>query len=157
MKHPDPALDKTDLAILREVQADGRLSNAKLSEKLALSETPCWRRIKRLEAEGLIEGYQAVLNRKKLGLGVVGFAQITIDDHGSDDPLIFEREIGLIPEILTCHNVTGEYDYILQIVAKDLDAYGDFIRERLRKLPGVASIHSNLSLREIKSTRDLPV
>lgn len=151
------SLDKTDLAILREVQADGRLSNAKLSEKLALSETPCWRRLKRLESDGFIEGYQAILSRKKLGYGVVGFAQVTIGDHASDDPLVFEKEVANIPEILSCHNVTGDYDYLLQIVANDLDAYGVFIRDRLRKLPGVASIHSNLSLREVKSTLDLPV
>ena len=150
-------LDRTDLDILRAVQADGRLSNAKLSEKLNLSETPCWRRLKRLESESVIEGYQAILNRKKLGFGVVGFAQVTIGDHASDDPLIFEREVGSIPEILSCHNVTGDYDYVLQIVAEDLDAYGAFIRDRLRKLPGVASIHSNLSLREVKSTLSLPV
>lgn len=150
-------LDQTDLAILREVQADGRLSNAKLSEKLALSETPCWRRLKRLESDGFIEGYQALLNRKKLGYGVVGFAQITIGDHASDDPLIFEREVACIPEILSCHNVTGDYDYLLQIVARNIEAYGAFIRDRLRKLPGVASIHSNLSLREIKFTLSLPV
>lgn len=151
------SLDKTDLAILREVQADGRLSNAKLSEKLALSETPCWRRLKRLESDGFIEGYQAILSRKKLGYGVVGFAQVTIGDHASDDPLVFEKEVANIPEILSCHNVTGDYDYLIQIVANDLDAYGVFIRDRLRKLPGVASIHSNLSLREVKSTLDLPV
>lgn len=150
-------LDKTDLAILREIQFDGRLSNAKLSEKLNLSETPCWRRLKRLESEGVIEGYQAILSRKKLGFGVVGFAQVTIGDHASDDPLIFEREVASIPEILSCHNVTGDYDYALQIVAEDLDAYGAFIRDRLRKLPGVASIHSNLSLREVKSTLSLPI
>ena len=151
------SLDKTDLAILREVQADGRLSNAKLSEKLALSETPCWRRLKRLESDGFIEGYQAILSRKKLGYGVVGFAQVTIGDHASDDPLVFEKEVANIPEILSCHNVTGDYDYLIQIVANDLDAYGVFIRDRLRKLPGVASIHSNLSRREVKSTLSLPV
>lgn len=149
--------DKTDLAILRAIQADGRLSNAKLSEKLALSETPCWRRLKRLESEGVIESYQAVLNRTKLGFGVVGFAQVTIEDHASDDPLIFEQQVANIPEILSCHNVTGNYDYLIQIVASDLDAYGAFIRDRLRKLPGVAAIHSNLSLREIKSTAALPL
>lgn len=150
-------LDKTDIAILREVQADGRLSNAKLSEKLALSETPCWRRLKLLESEAFIEGYQAILNRKKLGFGVVGFVQVTIGDHASDDPLIFEREVTNIPEILSCHNVTGDYDYLIQIVATDLNAYGTFIRDRLRKLPGITAIHSNLSLREIKSTLSLPI
>lgn len=157
MNTPDSVLDKIDLDILREVQADGRLSNAKLSDKLAISETPCWRRLKRLESEGFINGYQAVLNRNKLGYGVVGFAQVTIGDHASDEPLIFEQEIANIPEVLSCHNVTGDYDYLIQIVARDLDAYGSFIRDRLRKLPGVASIHSNLSLREVKSSLAIPV
>lgn len=150
-------LDSVDLAILREIQADGRISNAKLSERLSLSETPCWRRLKRLEADGYVEGYQAVLSKKRLGYGVVGFAQITIEDHASDEPLMFESEVANIPEILSCHNVTGDYDYVVQIVAKDLDAYGAFVRERLRKLPGVASIHSNLSLREVKSSLSIPV
>lgn len=157
MKNTEIDLDSVDMAILREVQADGRLSNAKLSEKLSLSETACWRRLKRLEAEGHIEGYQAVLSKKRLGYGVIGFAQVTIEDHSSDEPLMFEQEVANIPEILSCHNVTGDYDYVLQIVARDLDAYGVFIRDRLRKLPGVASIHSNLSLREVKSSLSLPV
>lgn len=151
------ALDETDRAILRELQADGRLSNARLSEKLALSETPCWRRLKRLEAQGFIEGYQANLNRKKLGYGVVAFAQVTLGSHAGEAPLLFEKLVASMPEIISCHNVTGGCDYMMQIVAGDLDAYGRFVRDRLRQLPGVAAIQSNLSLREIKSSSSLPV
>lgn len=150
-------LDRTDLAILRELQADGRLSNAKLSEKLSLSETPCWRRLKRLEADGFIEGYQAKLSRKKLGYGVVAFVQVTLGNHAGEAPLQFERHVASMPEILSCHNVTGDCDYMLQIVASDLDAYGVFIRDQLRKLPGLTSIRSNLSLRDVKSSTALPV
>lgn len=150
-------LDQTDLAILRELQADGRLSNAKLSEKLSLSETPCWRRLKRLEADGFIEGYQANLGRKKLGYGVVAFVQITLGNHAGEAPLQFEKLVTSMPEILSCHNVTGDCDYMLQIVASDLDAYGVFVRDQLRKLPGVTSIRSNLSLQEVKSSSALPV
>ena len=150
-------LDPTDLAILRELQADGRLSNARLSEKLALSETPCWRRLKRLEAEGYIEGYQARLNRTKLGFGVVAFVQVTLADHAGKEPLQFENRVASMPEILSCHNVTGDCDYLLQIVAENLDAYGTFVRDQLRKLPGVASIRSNLSLRDVKTSSALPV
>lgn len=150
-------LDKTDLAILRELQADGRLSNAKLAEKLTLSETPCWRRLKRLEADGFIEGYQANLSRKKLGYGVVAFVQVTLGNHAGEAPLQFEKLVASMPEILSCHNVTGDCDYMLQIVASDLDAYGVFVRDQLRKLPGVTSIRSNLSLQEVKSSTALPV
>ncbi|MFC2972284.1 Lrp/AsnC family transcriptional regulator [Azotobacter bryophylli] len=157
MNPPNAILDETDRAILRALQADGRLSNARLSEKLALSETPCWRRLKRLEAEGVIEGYQANLSRKKLGYGVVAFVQVTLGNHAGETPLLFERLVAGMPEILSCHNVTGDCDYMMQIVAADLDAYGTFVRDRLRKLPGVASIQSNLSLRDVKSSSALPI
>lgn len=157
MNPPNAILDETDRAILRALQADGRLSNARLSEKLALSETPCWRRLKRLEAEGVIEGYQANLSRKKLGYGVVAFVQVTLGNHAGETPLLFERLVADMPEILSCHNVTGDCDYMMQIVAADLDAYGTFVRDRLRKLPGVASIQSNLSLRDVKSSSALPI
>lgn len=150
-------LDKTDISILKALQADGRQSVARLSEKLALSETPCWRRLKRLELEGFIEGYQANLNRKKLGYDVVAFVQVTLGSHAGETPLQFERLVASMPEILACHNVTGDCDYMLQVVAEDLDSYGTFVRDQLRKLPGVASIRSNLSLREVKSSTALPV
>lgn len=157
MNPPNTPLDDTDLSILREMQADGRLSNAKLSEKLALSETPCWRRLKRLEAEGFIEGYQANLSRKKLGYGVVAFVQVTLGNHAGETPLLFEKLVAAMPEILSCHNVTGDCDYMMQVVSENLDAYGTFVRDQLRKLPGVASIRSSLSLRELKSSTALPV
>lgn len=157
MNPPDEQLDLFDFAILRELQANGKLSNAKLSEKLSLSETPCWRRLKRLEAEGFIDGYQANLNRKMLGYSVVAFVQVTLGNHASEAPLQFEKLVASIPEILICHNVTGDYDYMLQIVASDLDAYGVLIRDQLRKLPGVTSMQSSLSLREVKSSSALPI
>ncbi|OOV88015.1 Lrp/AsnC family transcriptional regulator [Oceanospirillum linum] len=150
-------LDDTDRRILALLQKDGRLSNAKLAERLNLSETPCWRRLKRLEAEGYIEGYQARLNRQKLGLGVVGFAQVTFGDHSGQAPLEFEQKMAQMPEILSCHNVSGDCDYILQIVASDLEDYGDFVRNRLRVLPGITAIRSSLALREVKTGLQLPV
>ena len=106
-------LDLTDLAILRALQGDGRLSNAKLAEKLSLSETPCWRRIKRLEVDGFIEGYQANLNRKKLGYGVVAFVQVTLGNHAGEAPLQFETLVVSMPDIISCYNVTGDCDYTL--------------------------------------------
>lgn len=151
------ALDSTDIAILRALQRDGRLTNARLAEQVALSETPCWRRLKRLEADGYIAAYRAELNRRKLGYGVVAFVQITLGDHAGDAPLQFEQRVAAMPEVLFCHNVTGESDYLLQVVAADLDAYGIFVRDTLRRLPGVSAIRSNLSLREVKADHSLPL
>ncbi|HMV19379.1 MAG TPA: Lrp/AsnC family transcriptional regulator [Zoogloea sp.] len=150
-------LDEVDRTVLRLLQGDGRMSNARLAETLSLSETPCWRRLRRLEAEGFIEGYQARLSRRKLGYGVLAFVQVTLGDHAGEAPLQFERQVAGLPQILSCHNVTGDCDYLLQVVAEDLDAYGLFVRDRLRTLPGVTAIRSSLSLREVKASSALPV
>ena len=157
MNPPNTRLDETDKRILQLLQQDGRLSNAKLAEQLHLSETPCWRRLKRLESEGYIEGYQARLNRHKLGMGVVAFAQVTFGDHSGQAPMAFEEKMAEMPEILSCHNVSGDCDYILQIVAEDLEQYGNFVRDQLRILPGITAIRSNLALREVKAGQMLPV
>ncbi len=154
---PLSGLDDIDRAILARLQADGRLSNARLAEQVHLSETPCWRRLKRLESEGYIEGYQALLNPRKLGYGVVAFAQISFGNHAGDAPQRFEAAVRQIPEILSCHNTSGECDYLLQVVAPDLEAYGRFVHQVLRQLPGVTAIRSNLSLREVKRSGRLPL
>ena len=150
-------LDEQDCHILNALQSDGRQSIASLAEQLNLSETPCWQRVRRLESSGHILGYQARLDRRKLGYGVLAFAQISFGDHAGDAPERFEREIAAIPEILSCHNVSGECDYLLQIVASDLDAYGCFVRDVLRRLPGVTAIRSNLALREVKASQHYPI
>lgn len=108
--------DKTDAAILDCLQRDGRLSNAKLAEQLALSETPCWRRVKRLEEQGVIEGYQVMLNRRKLGLGVMAFVQLSFTQHTTEATAAFERIIQASPNVLACHNTTGDADFLLQVV-----------------------------------------
>ncbi len=154
---PENELDTTDYALLALVQKDGRISNVKVAEALSLSETPCWRRLKRLEDKGYIDSYQANLNRHQLGFGVLALVQICFANHTDDAPSQFEKSVRSIPEILSCHNVTGEADYFLQIVAKDLVAYERFLRKVLRKLPGVTSIQSSLSLREVKHSTRLPL
>ncbi|MEC4722462.1 Lrp/AsnC family transcriptional regulator [Noviherbaspirillum sp. CPCC 100848] len=156
-KDPLNELDRVDLRILELVQKEGRLSNARLAEQLNLSETPVWRRLRRLEDEGYITGYQANLDRRKLGFGLIAFVQINFANHTGELPAQFERAIQSIPEILSCHNVSGEADYYLRVVARDLDAYGEFVTHVLRKLPGVTSIRSSLAMREIKSTSALPI
>lgn len=151
------ALDKTDLAMLARLQQDGRLANTKLAEELALSEASCWRRQKRLEELGVIEGYQANLNRRKLGIGVMAFVQIVCTQHSEEVTAHFERIIRASPNVVDCHNITGEADFLLKVVAKDLDDYSRFVDRVLRQLPGVLSIRSNISLREMKVSNRLPV
>lgn len=132
------------------------MSNSKLAEEVGLSETPCWRRIKRLEAEGFIANYSANLDRRRLGLGVLAFVEVRFSTHDIDLAREFESAVNRLPQILSCHNVTGEVDYILQVVASDLDDYGRFTAV-LRHLPGVTAIHSILSLREVKKFAGFPV
>ena len=150
-------LTKVDNDILWHMQRDGRLTNAKLANELALSESPCWRRLKRLEEEGYIESYQANLDRRKLGFGVLAFVQLTCTEHDCQTTAAFEEVIQNCDQVLSCHNTTGDADFLLQVVAKDLDDYSQFIDNTLRKLPGVSSIRSSLSLRELKASSRLPI
>jgi DNA-binding Lrp family transcriptional regulator len=150
-------LDKTDRAILAALQRDGRMPIARLAETVGLSETPCARRLKRLESDGYIERYRAQLSRKALGFGVVAFVLVRFAVHDREVANRFEREILAIERILSCHNVSGTADYLLQVVAHDLDDYGTFLRESLRVLPGVTSIESALSLREVKREAGMPL
>lgn len=150
-------LDAVNLQILDLLQNDGRMTNAKLADHLGMSETPSWRRLKRLEENGVIDGYQANLNRRKLGLGVMAFVQLSCSEHDQSSTAEFQRIIEVTPNILACHNTTGEDDFLLIVVARDLDAYSEFVDNTLRRLPGVSSIRSNLSLKEMKASNKLPL
>jgi DNA-binding Lrp family transcriptional regulator len=150
-------IDAVNAKMLSLLQADGRMSNAKLAECLSMSETPCWRRLRHLEEAGVIEGYQARLNRRKLGLGVMAFVQLRCSEHDPAAMAEFQRIIAASPNILACHNTTGADDFLLIAVARDLDDYSAFVESTLRLLPGVTGIRSNLSLREMKSSSTLPV
>jgi Lrp/AsnC family leucine-responsive transcriptional regulator len=150
-------LDKTDRAILMAIQGDGRMTNASLAEAVGLSETPCARRLKRLEADGYIEGYRAELSKRALQIGVTAFALVRFGVHDRRLADEFERQIQGLPRIVACHNVSGSADYLLHVVARDLEDYGAFIRDVLRALPGVTSVESVLSLREVKRDTGLPL
>ncbi|WP_316896359.1 Lrp/AsnC family transcriptional regulator [Pseudodesulfovibrio indicus] len=150
-------LDEKDVGVLRLLQDDGRMANAKLAERLAMSEASCWRRLKRLLDDGIIKGFQAELNRKALGFGVLSFVQLSCSQHSEETTEMFENIIHASPNVLSCHNTTGDDDYLLQVVARDLDDYSDFIEKVLRKIPGVVNIRSNISLREIKASSRLPL
>jgi Lrp/AsnC family leucine-responsive transcriptional regulator len=150
-------LDKVDRAILAALQSDGRATTASLAAAVNLSETPCARRLKRLESEHYIDHYRAVLCRRALELGVLAFAYIRFGVHTRDLSDKFEREIQAIPRIVSCHNVSGTADYLLQVVARDMDDYGLFMRDVLRTLPGVTSVESMFSMREVKRDSGLPL
>lgn len=150
-------MDTVDRSMLRLLQDDGSLSNAALGEKLSLSVTPCWRRRKHLEDEGVITGYHANVDRRAVGLDLLAFVQIRINIHSDQTADDFEAVIGSRPEVLSCHKVTGDADYILQVVATDLDAYGEFVERVLRRQSGVAWIQSSLTLREVKISSRIPI
>ncbi len=150
-------LDDVDRRLLRELQDDGTLSSSSLGERLSLTVTPCWRRRKRLEDLGVIVDYQANLDRRKLGYDVLAFAQVRFSDHSGELPDLFEQVIKDLPQVLTCHKVTGEADYVLTVLAADLESYGRFIEDVLRRQPGIASIQSSLALREVKAITRIPV
>jgi DNA-binding Lrp family transcriptional regulator len=151
------ALDDVDLSILALLQADASISNAQLSERLSISLTPCWRRRKRMEEEGVIKDYQANLDRRMLGLDIMAFVHIRFTTHTDHTPEDFEAVIMQLPEVLSCHKITGDADYLLQVLAQDLDSYSDFVEGVLRRQLGIASIQSSLALREVKATSRIAI
>ncbi len=150
-------LDRTDRLLLQAVQDDARLTTAQLAERAALSTSPAWRRLKRLEEAGVIRGYRAELDAERLGWGVTAFVSVMLENHHLDLGERFERAVRDIPEVIACHNVSGQYDFLLQVVARDLKRFGEFSRSTLRALPGVKEISSSFSLRAVKATHALPV
>lgn len=155
-KESTPDLDEVDLKILRILQEDSRISNTKLAQAVNLSETPCWRRWKRLEEYGLISRYRAVLDRRKLGFGVVAFVNVTFQTHNMDPTMEFEKKMQELDWIIMCHCITGSVDYLVQMVASDLDEFGERINA-LRLIPGVNAIQSQISVNEVKETSSLPL
>lgn len=156
MAQDDLLVDPFDLALLAELQRDAHATNQALGDKLHLSASQISRRIQRLESAGLIQRYAALLDASLLGLGVRAFSYVTLSRHG-DEGEAFERAITQVPEVLDCYAVTGESDYVLHIVAPTLAELSDSVLRRVIRIPGVASVRSNIVLRPIKSTTALPL
>jgi DNA-binding Lrp family transcriptional regulator len=150
-------LDRTDLKILDALQVDGRLTNAELAEKVGLSLSPCWRRLKRLEESGVIEGYQAVLNRRALGLGVTAFVRVDIERHTPAMERKFEDAITDLDEIVSCHVISGEGAFMLVVMSDSLESFSKFALDTLMALPGVKDTRTSFSLKEVKSSSALPL
>ncbi len=151
------ALDRTDLKILEALQVNGRLTNAELAEKVGLSLSPCWRRLKRLEESGVIEGYQAVLNRRALGLGVTAFVRVDIERHTPAMERKFEEAIADLDEIVSCHVISGEGAFMLVVMSDSLESFSKFALDTLMALPGVKDTRTSFSLKEVKSSSALPL
>ncbi|MGB6228941.1 MAG: Lrp/AsnC family transcriptional regulator [Litorimonas sp.] len=150
-------LKTPDRRILAELQKDGRLSNADLAQRVGMSPSPCWRRVRRFEDEGIIQGYAATLSTSALGLGVTAFVAIRIGAHTDDEAEAFGLAVQDVPEIVACHSVTGPSDFVLQVVAADLDAYAALSAKVLRRLPGIKEMTSSVVLEEVKGFKGLPV
>jgi DNA-binding Lrp family transcriptional regulator len=154
---PRAALDRYDLAILAELQADARLSNAELAARIGLSAAPTWRRVKWLEERGYITGYRAELDRRKLGLGVLAFVRLDCERNNSESTRALEAAIRARPEVLACHYISGTGTFELHVVATDLDAFSRLALEVLFKLPNVKDLHTSFSLGEVKTGGALPL
>lgn len=151
-------LDRYDKLILEALQANGRISNQELADSISLSPSPCLRRVRALEESGLIDGYVALLNARKLGLTLMAFIQISMDKHTPDRFDTFETLINGYPEVLECHLITGQSaDYLLKVIVKDMDAYQQFLLQKLTRIEGVSGVHSSFVLKSPVDKTALPV
>ncbi|MCX7902018.1 MAG: Lrp/AsnC family transcriptional regulator [Burkholderiaceae bacterium] len=150
-------LDRTDRKLLAYLQGHARASNVELAEAVSLSAPQCYRRHRRLEAAGVIAAYETRLAAARLGFGVTAFIHVTMDKGHVRDLPKFRAMVAALPEIQECYAVTGDFDYVLKVVARDLQALSRFLMETLMKLPGVTAVRSSVCLDEIKCTSALPL
>ncbi|MCY9846490.1 Lrp/AsnC family transcriptional regulator [Pectobacterium jejuense] len=150
-------MDEIDNRILRELQKDGRIPNNVLAEKVGLSPSPCLRRVKQLEESGAIERYVAIINPATLGINLSIFVRIWLDSQGEETVEHFCREIRLLPEVVECHLMVGDCDFLLRVVAADLNAYRQFQIKHLARIKGVQSMKTELPMQTIKHTTELPI
>jgi Lrp/AsnC family leucine-responsive transcriptional regulator len=148
----DPSgLDAFDRKILSALRSDGRLTISQLAEKVGLSTSPCWTRLKRLESTGVIEAYVAVLNHRRLGLANTVFIEVTLDRHDEDVLASFGEALARVPEVIEAHLVTGDYDYLVKIAVADTAHYERFLRQTLYRIKGIKHSRSTFALRALKS------
>jgi Lrp/AsnC family leucine-responsive transcriptional regulator len=141
-------MDRTDWQILAALEDDGRMSYAALAEQVGLSKTPCWTRVQALEQKGLIQGYRAIVDRRALGLTLTAFVEVRVEFGASER---FEEAVRAHPAILECHTTTGQADYLIQIVTRDVESLDSLLREELSRLPGVQRFATTVCMKPIKS------
>lgn len=153
----EPEIDDTDRRLLRLIQRDGRLTNAELSEAVALSPSACHRRVQRLESLGVIAGYVARLDPRAVGRMTTVFVEIGLSGQADELLDAFEKGVSQIPDVLECHLMAGSADYLLKVAARDAEDFARIHRQKLARLPGVARMQSSFSLKEVRNTTALPV
>ncbi len=151
-------LDRYDQRILEVLQEEGRISNQELADRIGLSPSPCLRRVRTLEESGLVTGYRALLDAKKLGYSLMALIHISMDRHTPERFTNFETKIGELPEVLECLLITGQdADYQLKVVVRDMDAYQELLLNRITRIEGVSGVHSSFVLRRVVDKTALPV
>lgn len=151
-------MDRYDTRILDTLQREGRISNQELADAIGLSPSPCLRRVRALEEQGIIAGYVALLNAKKLGLSLVAFIQISMDRHTPERFAAFETAISAYPEVLECHLITGQSaDYLLKVMVKDMEAYQQFLLDKITRIEGVTGVHSSFVMKSPVDSTALPL
>ena len=150
-------LDKFDIAILNELQREARLTNTELAARVGLSAAPCWRRVRALEESGFITGYRAEIDRHKIGLGVLAFVRLDAARNSGDVLKTLEEAIRILPEVVSCHYISGTGTFELQVVSRDLNTFSQFARDVLINLPNVKDLHTSFSLGEVKAGGALPL
>lgn len=150
-------LDRYDLALIRQLQNEARITNAALAERVNLSESACLRRVRNLERSGLIQGYAALLDQQKAGYPVDVFVNITLDRQQQADLAAFEEAVRKVPEVMECYLMSGEYDYLIRVVVADNADFERIHARHLTRLPGVARVHSSFALRTVQKASALPI
>ena len=154
---PTPDLDEIDRRILAALQRDARLTNVELAARVGLSPSPCLRRVRNLEARGVIERYGAKLNRQRVGLGVTAFVSVNIERHRDALATKFREAVLAMPEVVSCYITSGEHDFLLHVIVADLDAYRAFTLKKLMRTAGVKSVHSSFVIDVVKDDVPLPL
>ena len=157
MEKKSAGLDPADRAILQMLQEDAFLTTKEIAAVLGLTNTPVFERVKRLEREGYIARYTALLDRRKIGLPMLVLCDVLLKEHNRDFLLRFEASVVGLPEVLECHHVTGEYDYLLKVAVRDMDDYQRFIKEKLATLENIGRVQSHFVMTEVKNSTVLPV
>lgn len=150
-------IDRFDARILAAMQHDGRLSVVELADCIGLSPTPCARRIKALESDGVIEGYAAILNPRRIGLAVLAMVQVKLTEHTDETVARFEKEIAVLDEVTNCYAMTGSYDFILQVYGKDLESLSNVVLKKLIRIPNVRDLQSSVVLATLKRSVRIPL
>jgi DNA-binding Lrp family transcriptional regulator len=151
------SLDRQDVVLLTELQRDSRQTVQQLAAAAGLSSTPCWKRVKDMEAAGIIRGYTALVDREKVGLSLCVIAELNLTRHSEDDVRRFEQAVSDCPQIVSCYSTTGQADYVIKVLVRDIKAYEQFLHETAFKLPGVTHVRSSVVLKEVKSELRLPI